>query len=122
MPDEQPPSPWARPGETPMPPPPEPPPGAGWQPPPPPAWPGGPQPPGWPGAAPVQTGTEGLAIAAFVLGLVSIVFCPIVPAIVGLILAGQARAKIDASYGRLGGRGLATAGRVLSIIGLVMWV
>jgi len=57
-----------------------------------------------------------------VLGLVSIVLCPIVPAIVGLILASQARSKIDASYGRLGGRGLATAGKVLSISGLVMWL
>jgi len=132
MPDAQPPSPWARPGETPLPPAgpapgtgwqpsPPPPPGTGWQPAPPPGWPGGPQPPGWPGA-PGPTGTEGLAIASFVLGLVSIVLCPIVPAIVGLILASQARSKIDASYGRLGGRSLATAGKVLSIIGLVMWV
>src|SRR5207237_9507747 len=66
--------------------------------------------------------TEGLAIAAFVLGLASIIFCPIITAIVGLVLAAKAHGRINQSGGALGGRGLATAGRVLSIVGLVVWV
>ena len=63
-----------------------------------------------------------MAIAAFVLGLVSLLFCPIITAIIGLVLAAKAHGRINQSGGTLGGRGLATAGRVLSIVGLVVWV
>ncbi len=96
-----------------------PPPSGGWTPPPPPGTPAAP--PQWYGA-PAQGKTEGLAIAAFVLGLVSLLFCPIITAIVGLVLAAKAHGRINQSNGMLGGRGLATAGRVLSIVGLVVWI
>src|SRR5438094_4913821 len=122
MPDE-----WAVPGDTPAGPPPlesppsgpspgpspsgsPPPPGA---PPPPGTWspPGSWGPPGWPGepGQPPTGRTEGLAIAAFVLGLVSLLFCPIITAIIGLVLAAKAHGRINQSGGTLGGRGLATA-------------
>jgi Domain of unknown function (DUF4190) len=117
MADEQPPF-----GEAPPPPPPPPPP----TPPAPPT----PQPQGWvppppAGSAGAQMpygyGTpqnEGLAIGALVASIVSWVFCPIIPAIVALVLAAQAKAKIDASGGRLTGLGLCTAAKIISWIHL----
>jgi hypothetical protein len=61
---------------------------------------------------------EGLAVGALVLSIVSWVFCPIIPAIVALVLASQAKAKIEASGGRLTGLGLCTAAKIISWIHL----
>ena len=56
------------------------------------------------------------AIAALVLGILSIVLCPLCgPFAWSLGRKGELAA--DASGGALGGRGLATAGKVLGIIG-----
>jgi hypothetical protein len=62
--------------------------------------------------------SNGKAIAALVLGIVSIVFCwvygvvGLIPAIVGLILGISAKKTAPS--------GMATAGLVLSVIGLVL--
>ncbi|MDJ1132587.1 DUF4190 domain-containing protein [Streptomyces iconiensis] len=67
----------------------------------------------------------GLSIAAMVLGIVSVVlvatcwgsFLSVITSIVALCLAVSARRKV--ARGELGGRGQATAGFVLGIVGLV---
>lgn len=56
-----------------------------------------------------------MAIAAFVLGLISIFLLPIVTGILGIALGGAAKSK-----GNRGG--LATAGIVLGIIGVASWI
>ena len=68
-----------------------------------------------------QQGGAGLAIASMVLGICSIVFCCVwylsaVLAIVGLVLA------IVSLKGEKPGRGMAIAGLITSIIGLVIVV
>ena len=99
-------------------PPASPPPGAGYGGPP--AY---PAPYGYPTWYPPKP-TEGLATGAFVCAIVSLVVCPVVPAVVALVLAQNARNRIDAAGGRLGGAGLVTAARVIAWIhlGLVMLV
>jgi hypothetical protein len=68
--------------------------------------------------------TEGFAIGALICAIASFVVCPVIPAVAALILAQNARNRIDDSMGRLGGAGLVTAARVLAWIhlGLVMLV
>jgi hypothetical protein len=51
-----------------------------------------------------------------VLAIASFVVCPLVPAIVALVLAHTAQQKIDASGGRLTGDGLNTAARIIAWI------
>jgi hypothetical protein len=87
-----------------------------------------PQPPGqqWPGAQQgwTQPATPGVATAALILGICGILFsfCFIgIPcAIVAVVLGYTAHNQIDASGGRLGGRGLAIAGLVMGWIGVVI--
>jgi ABC-type phosphate transport system permease subunit len=62
--------------------------------------------------------TDGKAVASLVCGLVGIL-C-FIPAIVAIVLGVSARGRIDASNGRLTGRGMAVAGMVLGIIGVVI--
>ncbi|MGH2767347.1 MAG: hypothetical protein ACRDIF_00070 [Actinomycetota bacterium] len=88
---------------------------------------------GQPSYAPPPSGTretEGTAIAALVLAIVSFVVLPLVPAIVALFLCRTASRKIRGSGGTLGGQGLVTAARVvawvnvglsvLALIGLIV--
>jgi hypothetical protein len=94
-------------------------------PPPPPGGPSGPppgagQPQGWsqpaygaPGYQPAPQ-TDGLAIAALCCAIASFVVCPVIPAIVALVLAHNSRQKIDASGGRLTGEGFNTAARIIA--------
>jgi hypothetical protein len=104
------------PGQPPQPPSGGPPPGA----PPPP---GGP-PPGWtptpPGTPGYQSApqTEGTAIAALCCAIAAFIACPVIPAIVALVLAHNSQQKINASGGRLTGDGLNTAARIISWIHL----
>jgi len=105
-------------GTEPPPPPEQPPP-----PPSPPGPPGGP-PPGWapppagtPGYSSVPQ-TEGTAIAALCCAIGAFVVCPVIPAIVALVLAHNSQQKINASGGRLTGDGLNTAARIISWIHL----
>ncbi len=68
--------------------------------------------------------TDGMAIGALVSAILSFVVCPVVPAVVALVLAQHARNHIDDSMGRLGGTGLVTGARIIAWIhlGLVMAV
>lgn len=71
--------------------------------------------------------SSGLAIAGMVLGISGIVisFTPclwmvgIAPILVGLILSAVALSRVKA--GKASGRGMARAGLITSIIGLVVW-
>jgi hypothetical protein len=59
------------------------------------------------------------AVLALVLGIVGIVLCSIA-APFAWWLGQQAEQAVDASGGTLGGRGMATAGKILGIIGTVL--
>jgi hypothetical protein len=72
---------------------------------------------GYPSYYPTRK-TSGEAIGALVLALVSWVICPVIPAIVALVLAGRADAEIKAGGGWVDGAGMVTAARVLSWIHL----
>jgi Domain of unknown function (DUF4190) len=99
-----------------------------------PAWQGGQQPPpqqtgpgGWtqtPDGRWVQTAptSSGKATASLVLGILGLVFCPLICSVLALVFGYQSRNEIDASGGRIGGRGNATAGVVLGWIGVAICV
>jgi hypothetical protein len=78
------------------------------------------QTPQWTGYQPAPP-TPGNAIASLILGIVSIVLCPIITAVIGLILGYQSKREIDNSGGRLGGRGVALGGIITSWIGLAIY-
>ena len=69
-------------------------------------------PPGYPPAKPPG---DGKATAALVLGIIAIACTGIIPGIIGIILASQARKE-----GYTGSK--ATIGLVLSIVGIAMWL
>ena len=54
--------------------------------------------------------TPGSATASLILGICSLVVCGIICGPLALVYGNKARNEIDASGGRLGGRGMATAG------------
>jgi hypothetical protein len=69
--------------------------------------------------------TPGSATAALILGICALLVCPIICAPLALVYGNKARNEIDGSGGRLGGRGMATAGIVLGWIGVawaVLWI
>jgi hypothetical protein len=76
-----------------------------------------------PVAAPVAVGptTSSNAIIALILSIASWVVCPIAPAIVALVFASMAAKEIDAAGGRVEGRGLVTASRIVSWINIGFW-
>ena len=76
---------------------------------------------GYPGAPAAQE-SSGKAVAALVLGILGLVMCGPFTAIPAIFFGRSAAREIDASQGRLGGRGLATAGLVLGIVGAVLAV
>lgn len=61
------------------------------------------------------------ATLALVLGILSVVLCQFLGPVAWVIGQGAVR-EIDASGGRLGGRGSANAGRILGIIATVLLV
>jgi ABC-type Fe3+ transport system permease subunit len=61
------------------------------------------------------------AVAALVLGILSVVLCPLCGP-VAWVLGRKAEQEVDASGGRIGGRGLGTAGKILGIIGTLFIV
>jgi Domain of unknown function (DUF4190) len=65
-----------------------------------------------------QASTSGKSTAALVLGILGLVFCPLVCSVLALVFGYQSRREIDASGGLLSGRGNATAGIVLGWIGI----
>lgn len=80
----------------------------------------------WPSGEPLRpppagylpTRTDGSAVAALVLAILSFVVCPVVFAIVALFLASGARRKIRASGGALEGDSLCTAAVVLAWVNI----
>lgn len=57
---------------------------------------------------------EGKAVGALICAILSWFACPLILAIVALVLAGQSSAEIRSSGGRLGGEGMNTAARVIA--------
>ena len=73
----------------------------------------------------VQVGVpqaSGKSTAALVLGILGLVLCPFICSILALVFGYQGRREIDASGGRMSGRGNATAGIVLGWIGVAFLV
>jgi hypothetical protein len=62
--------------------------------------------------------TDGMAVAALVLGIGSFFMCPLVGAVLAVIFGYMARQNIRNSGGTLGGEGFATAGIILGFIHL----
>ena len=56
------------------------------------------------------------AVAALVLGILGLVLCPLLGP-VAWILGRKGQEEIDSSGGAVGGRGLATTGKVLGMVG-----
>jgi hypothetical protein len=77
-------------------------------------------PPGYP-AAPTAPQTSSNAIIALILAIVSWAVCPIIPAVVALVLASSAAKEIEASGGRVQGAGLVTAARIVSWVNIGLW-
>ena len=61
------------------------------------------------------------AVAALVLGILGLVFCPLCAPFAWVLGRGAER-EIDASGGTLAGRGMATAGKITGIVGTVLLV
>lgn len=78
-------------------------------------------PPAYPAGTVAAPPTDGQAITALVLGIVGLVACPIIPSIIALILGRQSERRIQAGGGTIGGEGLAKAGWILGLIGLILW-
>jgi hypothetical protein len=79
-----------------------------------------------PGQYAVGPPTSGLAIAALIVGIVSIigVCCYAVPGlvlgIVAIVLGQKAKSDIRASQGRQAGEGMAKAGFIMGIVSVVL--
>ena len=77
--------------------------------------------PGYPPPyAPASQSTNGMAIAAMILGIAGLVVVPLIGSILALIFGYMAKGQIDHSAGREGGRGFAIAGIVMGWIGIVL--
>lgn len=70
-------------------------------------------------APPAQT--EGTAIGALIASILSWMFCPVIPAVVALVMIPGAKRKIAESHGRLTGEGLLTAAKWVSWINLAFY-
>ena len=67
-------------------------------------------------ASPVFVPTSSNAVVALILAILSWAVCPLIAAIVAIVFASIASAEINASDGRIGGRGLVTAARIVAWI------
>ena len=81
--------------------------------------------PGIPPGYPVQQPNEGMAVAAMVIGIVSLVLAcgygvGLLGSPVAMIMGRVSMNRIDRSNGQLGGRGMAQAGFILGIVGTVL--
>lgn len=82
---------------------------------------GGPQAP--PAAGYRATGqqqTPGNAIASLVLGILGLILCPIICSVLAIVFGRQAKDQIERDP-NLTGAGLATAGYIMGIVGLVLY-
>ena len=66
--------------------------------------------------------TSGSATAALILGICGLIVCPLICSVLALVFGYRARGDIDASGGRLDGRGQAVAGIVLGWVGIALCV
>ena len=89
--------------------------------------PGYPQPvPGYGGYPTAKPPTEGMAIAALVLGIISIpgICCygivGVAAGVTAIVLGRMALTKITTSGGTIGGRGFAQAGWICGLVGAVL--
>lgn len=73
-------------------------------------------------APPPPSRTDGGAITALVLGILGVVFCPIVLSVPAIFVGRSAQSRIEASGGTLGGLEMAKAGWILGIIGTILAV
>ena len=62
------------------------------------------------------------AVAALILSIIGLLFCPFIFSVIGLILSNQAKREIAGSGGTITGRGVAQAAFVIAIIGLGLWL
>jgi len=81
---------------------------------------GGQEPYGQPYQPGGQSSTK--AIVSLVLAIVSFFVCGLILSIPAVFLGRSAQREIDASGGRIGGRGMATAGYVVGLINVVISV
>jgi len=65
---------------------------------------------------PVAPPNASNAVTSLVLGILGIVLCPLLGPI-AWVLGSKGEQEIDASGGAVGGRGMATAGKVLGMVG-----
>ena len=75
----------------------------------------------WQPAAPPPP-TSSKAVTALVLGILGVSTCGFLTAIPAIFVGRSATQEIDASGGQVGGRGVATAGVVLGVIGTLLSV
>ena len=73
-----------------------------------------------PQAQPQPTNTN--AVISLVLGIVGIFLCGGILSPLAWYLGARAETEIDASGGAVGGRGVATAGKIIGIIGTVLFL
>jgi hypothetical protein len=66
--------------------------------------------------------TDSKAVVGLILAISAWVICPFVTAIIALVLAGQSNRAIEASGGRLEGRSLNTATKVIAWLNIVLGV
>jgi hypothetical protein len=69
---------------------------------------------------PTAPQTESKAVIGLVLAIASWLMCPFILAIAALVLAGQSNRAITASGGRLEGRSMNTATKVIAWINIVL--
>jgi Domain of unknown function (DUF4190) len=74
-----------------------------------------------PAAAPVRQRTSGYAVASLVFGVLGFLVLPIVLSILAIVFSRSAEGEIRRDPA-VGGEGLARAGFVLGVIGLVIQV
>lgn len=65
--------------------------------------------------------TNSNAIASLVLGIAAWALCPVVPAIIGVVLGNKSKREIAASGGTETGEGLATAGLIVSWLNIGLY-
>jgi hypothetical protein len=73
-----------------------------------------------PQAQPQPTSTN--AIISLVLAIVGLFLCGGILCPVAWYLGVRAEQEVDASGGALGGRGIATAGKIIGIIGTILFI
>ncbi|MCW2753428.1 MAG: hypothetical protein JWQ32_839 [Marmoricola sp.] len=76
--------------------------------------------PGYAYPYPQPADTSGKATASLVLGIAGMILCGLFTGIPAIFLGISAKRDIDAAQGRVGGRGMATAGIVLGSISIVV--